>query len=300
MYDWDRIAASKNVGALLTIVSAVLFGVTPALGKMTYAEGSNGTTLLFFRSAMALPILFFWLKAARISLRLTKKQSMQIILLSCIGSYATTLLLYSSYSELSVGLSTTLHFIYPVLTMLGARLIFGEKMSARKGVAVVVSALGVALSVGPTADVSLKGVVLALLSGLTYSFYILMLEHTRLRELHYMKIAFYQCAICVVCSVLFDGLCGGLQLVLSWNGYLLSATVAILVSVVAIPAFQMGVRLAGGTTAALLSTLEPLTSILFGILLLNESVTIYKLIGCCMILTGIILTINQGSKQKYN
>lgn len=76
------------------------------------------------------------------------------------------------------------------------------------------------------------------------------------------------------------------------------AAVAILVSVVAIPAFQMGVRLAGGTTAALLSTLEPLTSILFGILLLNESVTIYKLIGCCMILTGIILTIKQGSKQK--
>ena len=62
MHDWDRIAASKNVGALLTIVSAVLFGVTPALGKMTYAEGSNGTKLLFFRSAMALPILFFWLK----------------------------------------------------------------------------------------------------------------------------------------------------------------------------------------------------------------------------------------------
>ena len=39
----------KARGYFLTILSAVIFGFTPVLAKVTYSMGSNGITMAFFR-----------------------------------------------------------------------------------------------------------------------------------------------------------------------------------------------------------------------------------------------------------
>ena len=49
----------KARGYFLTILSAVIFGFTPVLAKVTYSMGSNGITMAFFRHLFVIPILFF-------------------------------------------------------------------------------------------------------------------------------------------------------------------------------------------------------------------------------------------------
>ena len=44
---------TKTKGILLTIASALLFGVTPVLASLTYDMGSNASTLTFYRNLMA-------------------------------------------------------------------------------------------------------------------------------------------------------------------------------------------------------------------------------------------------------
>lgn len=288
----------KIKGVCLVVLSALLFGFTPILGKMTYTEGSNAVTLLFLRAVLALPILLGYLCIRKISLRVSGRELFELLFLSAVGSYATTLLLYSSYSYLSVGLSTTLHFIYPMVTVMCTRVLFREKLSYAKIVAAVLSLVGVFLSAEITSGTSALGAAYALLSGCTYAFYIVLLDHTRLKNMHFMKLAFYQCLISSLCVGLINGSQGELQMILTVKGYVLSALVAILVSVVAIPAFQVGVKLSGGMTAALLSTFEPVTSILCGILLLNERLTYMKLMGCTLILIAIILSPSQNKTMQ--
>ncbi len=284
-------------GISLVIFSAVLFGITPILGKLTYAEGSNAVTLLFFRAALALPVLLLYLCAYKIPLGMTAWESVSV-LLSSLCAYGTTLLLYSSYYYLSVGMSTTLHFIYPVMTILCARLLFGERLNGMKLSAATACLAGICISVEMDSSSSIMGVVLAVLSGCTYAFYIILLDHTQLKNMHYMKLAFYQCLISALCAAAIYGVRGELRLGLSVKGYVLSLLVALLVSVFAIPAFQVGVKFTGGTTAALLSTFEPITSILCGLLILGEQFTAGKLAGCALVLTGIVLSSARSTSDQ--
>ena len=65
--------------------------------------------------------------------------------------------------------------------------------------------------------------------------------------------------------------------------------------------FQAGVRLVGDKDAAVYSLLEPLTSIIFGLLLLNEMLTARKVVSCLLILTGLLITALadvRAAKQK--
>ena len=45
-------------GYLFSILSAVVFGSLPAIAKLIYAEGLNPLSLVFFRNALAVPVLF--------------------------------------------------------------------------------------------------------------------------------------------------------------------------------------------------------------------------------------------------
>ena len=51
---------------------------------------------------------------------------------------------------------------------------------------------------------------------------------------------------------------------------------------------RLGIRYIGATSASILSTLEPITSVVLGILVLGESVSPLKLTGCALILVSVI------------
>ena len=62
--------------------------------------------------------------------------------------------------------------------------------------------------------------------------------------------------------------------------------------------FQAGVRLVGDADAAIYSLLEPITSIVFGLLLLGEVFTTRKAISCALILLGLLLTTLADRKKE--
>ena len=60
--------------------------------------------------------------------------------------------------------------------------------------------------------------------------------------------------------------------------------VALLVTVGAVALLQIGIRLIGSTKTSILCLAEPITSVVCGVVLLNEQLSIMKLIGCAFIL----------------
>ena len=59
-------------GILMTIASALLFGVTPVLASLTYDMGSNANTLTFYRNLLVVPVLLAVMLVRRIPFGLTK------------------------------------------------------------------------------------------------------------------------------------------------------------------------------------------------------------------------------------
>ena len=108
----------KHFGIIAALLSAVLFGITPIMGRLSYEGGSNGTTLAFLRTAFSVPVLFVILKLKGISLKISLSELRDILLIGILGSGMTIVLLYSSYQYIPVGIATVLHFFYPTIVTL--------------------------------------------------------------------------------------------------------------------------------------------------------------------------------------
>jgi len=277
-------------GMIYALSSAVIFGFTPVLAAISYQGGNNGINMAFLRAALPLPLLFLLAKRSGHGMRPLLNQKRMGIYLGFL-LFGCTLLLYSSYSFIPVGVATTLHFIYPLYVVVYKAVFHGQKLEGRCIAGLILGVTGALLFLDTSGQIlDWRGLVLAVLSGMLYAAYIIVLG---CESKHPMPL--YQ--LMLVVSITGAVFCGGValatrQLVLEMTGkaWLCAAAVAFLVTVVSCVLFQAGVRLIGEANAATFSLLEPITSIVFGFILLNDLFSPAKLAGCVLILSGLFFT----------
>lgn len=289
------------------MLSAVTFGFAFTLGPMTYGEGgSNPTTLTFLRNVLSLPVLLLILFFKKIPVSVTKKELMSLSILGGIGNAVTTLMLFISFSLIDVGIATTIHFIYPVFVTLGCVLFYKEKLGMQKIIALLIATSGIAcfffgvdMSAGFSGGTFL-GLTLAIASGVTYAFYIIYMDKSGLKNQPVFKITFYVALMSSIAMGIYGTVVGELTLAtLTTESWLISLAFSLLCTVVALSLLQIGIKHVGASTAAILTTFEPITSIICGVLLLGESVTFIKIIACALIMTGVvILSLSKTQKNE--
>lgn len=287
----------KLKGIVLTMLSSITFGFAFTLGPMTYgAGGSNPVTLTFLRNFLSLPFLLLIVLFLKVDLRVTKNQLKNLAILGFIGNSITTLMLNIAFAHIDVGIVTPIHFTYPIFVTLGCVLFFHEKLSKQKIIALVIAMSGIgcffieSLNSASFNSSTLIGLILAVASGAFYAFYIIFMDKSGLKSESPFKITFYV-AIASSIGMFFYGISTN-QLVLSsltTKSWIISAVFAFLCTVVALSLLQVGIKHIGASEAAVISTFEPITSVILGILLLNEKITPIKIIACILIFSGVLI-----------
>lgn len=279
-------------GFCLVILSAVIFGFDPLIAKTVYANGSNALNLTFHRLFFGMPCLFLiQCMTSKVSLIITKTELKKLLI--CSAGYALTpVFLLSSYNYVSSGMATTVHFVYPVLVLLGCAIFYREKVSTLKCICCVLCMGGILCFYTPGNTGSLKGITIAFISGIIYAFYIVYLSKSGLQTMPPYKRGFYLTFFGSVEVFVVTLLTGQLTFHLTLLGWELSVFFAILVSVIATIAFQVGTKYIGPQNASLLSTFEPLTSVIVGVLVFHENIVLRSIIGIiCILLAVVLLTV---------
>lgn len=289
---------NKYKGIIYTALSAFIFGFTPILTKLTYSGGGNGITITFLRSTLALPILFIILTYKKIPLSLSKKEMKQVFIMGIFGTAMTTITLYVSYNYINVGMATSIHFIYPVLVTLCCILFFGDSINKKKIFALLFGTSGILFLMDVSSSSSYMGLILALISGVTYAFYIVYMEKSGLKNLYYFKLSFYICIAGSALSGIFGLYSHQLTLSLTPTAWFYAFLVSIFTSVGALSLLQIGISLIGATNAAMLSTIEPITGVLLGMLILGETMTLPKAVGCLLITISVFLIASSQGKSE--
>jgi drug/metabolite transporter (DMT)-like permease len=286
---------SAKKGVFFVIASAVIFGFTPVLTRFSYDEGTNGVTMTFLRAVLALPFLFAVVKIRKIPFATSRAETLDLFLAG-LAAAVTTILLYVSYAYIPVGEAMTLHFIYPALVSAGCVVFYKDKLTKPILTALALSVAGVFmvsdnLSVSNMESGAMTGFVLAVASGFTFALYVVYIDKSSLRRIPAPKAAFYLCVMAALCSGVYggSGFSGGLAFAMSLKGWVYAWVVALSVSLVAIVLLQLGIKYTNATTAAILLTFEPITSVLSGALFLGESLSFTKITGCACIVAGVIL-----------
>lgn len=284
-------------GKLFLVLSAFFYGVLPVLASIAYRGGINGVTLSFLRSSMSVPILYIMIKADKKSLKLTRKQVKSIINLAVIGGALPIVLLYLSYNYIPTGLATTLHFIYPLVIVLASAILYHEKMSRVTLCSVLLVTIGIFMFSDISVKVSKVGIILALLSGIFYSFYVIYMDKTSLDRMDYIVLTFYVMLIMSISIFVFGLITRAISFSFSPLSWSFGAIISLLTTLGAMPLLQIGIRYEGASTAGIISTVEPITTIILGAAFLGEIVGTGQIIGGALIIFGVLLSQRKQNKQ---
>lgn len=275
-------------GYIYTALSAIIFGLMPLLTKIIIARGATSLTIPFFRVFYVTIVLFFVLKIKKIDLYLEKRDLLSAILTSIFGSGLTIIILNESYNYVDTGIATSLHFLYPLFVAILCCFFYGEKIKKKQILSLSFALVGIICFMSK-GNGSLFGYFLAIASGLTYAFYLVKMDKSGLVKMNALKLSFYLALFTTIeiftmnlfmQEVVFkmDALSYGLLLVLALSSSFL-ATVLL----------QKGVLLLGSTRASFICLLEPVTSMIVGILWLNEAFTLNKGLGGLAIIISLII-----------
>ena len=292
--------SNKLKGVLFSVLSAVIFGTSPIFFKTIVTTGINTTTQVVLRSIVTMVLAGVLAAVKKQPILLKGRLLVDALMAFVAGQGLTAILLNSSYAYLPAGMSTSLHFVYPSVVMLACVLLFREKINLPKLIALLLSICAIVLMTNTSAHGQIIGVILAVGSGCSYAFYILYLERTPLRDIPVWTFAFWSSLGCLIAAAGLGISTNTLDVSgATVKGISLLMLMVPLQSVLAVRLFQLGVRYSGSTAASLLSTMEPVTSTILGMLILNEAMDAKKLIGCAAIVLSVILVVfgTQRSEQ---
>lgn len=290
---------NKTKGITCAVLAAFIYGFTPILGKLSYLEGSNSFSLTFYRSLLTLPMLFVILKVNKVPLSVTKTDLKKLTILSILGPVLTALTLYGAYNYISVGMTTTIHYIYPVLVASACVVFFKEKLSKEKLIALILSTIGILLFFEGDFSGSILGIIIALISGMTYASFIVFMDKSGINTMFPFKISFYLCIVSTILLFIFGIITNALVFNMSMLGWFYTILVAIFVSVLANTLMAVAIKNTGSTITAIVGMFEPITSVILGVIFLNEILSFKNIVGCILILIAVlILTLVRDKKMK--
>ena len=184
----------------------------------------------------------------------------------------TPLTLFASYSYISSGMATTVHFIYPVFVFILCFLFFKERINREKWIGLILCLLGITMFFTSSCRAHLMGIILALTSGLSYALYMIYYDKSGLREVEPFKVTLYLSIISSGIMFIYNIYMGSMVVNVGINIWFLITVFSILVSICAVVLFQNGIKEIGTQKSAILGTFEPITSIIIGIIFFHEAI----------------------------
>lgn len=285
---------TRSSGIWNGILSAATFGLIPLFSIPELNAGMSTNGVLFYRFLFACILMVGVLLLNRKSLALSLRELLLVALFGILYD-GSAVCLYYGYRYMSSGAATTLLFMYPVWTVVIMAIFFRERLAPKTLLAILLALSGVYLlsgggSVNPDAPWYAPGVVL--MSGLSYSVYMVLVDRLGVREMGSLKLTFY----CLFFALLFltaylliSG--AGIEQVPntpSWvNLFLLGLVPTVLSNVLLIKS----IALVGSTLAAILGAFEPVIAVVVGVSLLGEAFTLRSAMGVILIITAVTLLV---------
>jgi drug/metabolite transporter (DMT)-like permease len=287
----------KYKGELCVVISALGFSLMPVFAKIAYGGGASVTTVLQFRFIFATLFIWAYIFIKKIEYRLKLKQIVMLIVLGAVFYSGSAITLFNAYKLISGGVAQVLVFTYPAWVLLISTLFFKEKVNINKVYAIVLSIIGTTIvAYSPGQRFNSLGIILALIGALSYALYVSFIDHGEFDKVHPIVMTGYILLFANFSFLIYGVSKGELSLAFSPRALIAIAMLAFFSTSIAILAFCTGAKLIGSGKAAIVSTLEPISTFVFSYIFLGEKVTYNMIFGGAVVIMA-ILSINIFKNQ---
>ncbi len=282
-------SSNKIKGIFYIAIASIAFGIMPILAKLAYKGGANPINTLALRFTFASIILFLYIKTKKLSLKVSKEQIKLILFMGVIGYSMTSILLFIAYNYIDVGIAGMILHTYPLMVMILSIIIYKEKFKLKKFLYLMVTTIGVFIMLDiKVGSINTIGVVLVLLSALCYAIYVLGASNDKVKNIDSYVMTFYISIISAIVGSTTGIVTNSFNNPINFYGIISILLIAFISTVVALMAFLKGVKLIGPTNSAIFSALEPIVSLVLGVIILGESISFKIIIGSTIIILAMI------------
>jgi drug/metabolite transporter (DMT)-like permease len=283
----------RSSGTLLCVGSAAAFGAMAVFGKLSYDEGATVGTLLVVRFALAAAMFWALVLAGGAARELRALAGRDLGLGLALGAcgYAIQAGCYfAALQRIDASLLSLLLYTFPAIVAVAAVALGRERLERRRVAALGLASGGLALVVAGAGAGALDplGASLGLGAALVYSTYILVSEGIASRVSPRLLSALV-CTGAAVTLTAATALLGELRPGdVTAAGWAWLACLAVVSTVGAIGMFFAGLDRVGPTSASILSTVEPVVTVLLAFLVFGETLAGVQLAGGALVLAAVL------------
>ena len=298
--DKMNIEKRRFIGYIAGIVAGISYGTNPLFAKPLMGSGVPVMVMLFFRYGLSACILALWMLLRNESFRAGRREISLLLILGVLFS-CSSLFLFSSYAFIPSGLATTLVYLYPVFVAL-IMVLLRFYPSWQTWLSIIATFGGIVLLSQPShgAEIRLPGIILAILSALSYAFYLVIVNRSkRIKHVSEHTLTLYALLTGTVLFAairLFQGgsMVEGIDTAADWGNLLGLAIVPTMISLLTL---AISSRYIGPTKTSVLGVFEPLTAILIGTVLFGEPLTLKMATGILICVAAVIFMILRPAKK---
>lgn len=287
-------AASVRIALLMTLLAGIGWGCIGLFVRRLNVLGFSSLEICAIRNVITLCLLFVLLMVTDRSLLKIRPADIWCFLGTGIVSLTLFNVCYFTTITLtSLSIAAVLLYTSPAFVMIMSRFIFGEKITGRKVIAIVLTICGCFLvsgMIGDAGSLTLKGLLMGLCSGFCYALYSIFSRFALNKGYTSMTISFYTFVFGTVGLIpLVDYPAVGHVILSSASNILLAILFALICTLMPYLFYTKGLIALENSTAAVVVAIEPVVATLISVLILHEAMTLLEGTGIIMILIAIIL-----------
>jgi len=279
-------------GLALAAAGAIGFSGKAIIVKLAYRHGVDAVTLIMYRMLFALPLfagLAWW--AGRGKARLTRRELRVVAVLGFSGYYLASFLDFAGLQYISASLERLILYLNPTLVLALGMFFFSHRVRPAQLAALAVSYLGVVLVFGNEARLAgthaVLGAALVFASAVSYAVY-LVYSGQEVRRMGALRLTGWASLVASGLCLAQFALLRPLQAALVapevlWLS-LLNATLCTFAPVLMV---MMAVERVGATLTAQTGMIGPLSTVLMGVIILDEPLNVWIVAGTALVLVGV-------------
>jgi len=297
----------KKFSPLLIITAAALWGTMGFFTRKMTELGFSTLQLVFMRASFtAAALLIYLLIFDRNKLKIKLKHVWIFILSGLISVVLFQHCYTSAIMAGSISIAATLLYTSPIFVTVISAVLFKEKITVIKIIALITAFAGCVLVSGITdsgASLTATALFLGIASGFTYGLYSIF---TKLGLRHYSPLTFTFYTF-LTATVVLTPICGvGSMMTVALSSVksaVMPAVFSIVTSVIPYVCFTCGLKYIEAGKANITATIEPVVATIIGVLVFEEKLGISAAAGIALVLlSAVVLNLPQkstNSTSKY-
>ena len=286
----ERSDARRRVGLGACLISATGFGALPVLGKAAYDAGLGPLSLLWGR--FALTAVAFWVLVIFVVRPARPPRSVIVagLLMGALGYAVEAGLFFVALERIDASLVELLLYAYPAIVTAVALRGGREAPAPRLLSALALATVGVVAVFGGSlaSGVDPVGLALGLGAAAVYAAYILAGERV-VPAVHPVLLAALVATGATASFTVAGIVHGGLPHPSSAEGWKAVAVIAVVCTVIPMAALFAGIGRVGAPTASIVSTFEPVVTVVLAGLVLGEQLSLVEAAGAACVIAAVRL-----------